>query len=41
MCVSAYVCVCMSVNGRGGVVYKMEIYDTDTLASFSLNTGNN
>lgn len=34
------VCVCMSVNGKGGV-YKMEIYDRDTVASFSLHTGNN
>lgn len=34
-------CVCMSVNGRGEVVYKMEIYDRDTVASFSLHTGNN
>lgn len=39
------VCVCMSVNGKGGWggggVYKMEIYDRDTVASFSLHTGNN
>ena len=40
-------CVCECVNGRererggGGLVYKMEIYDRDTGASFSLHTGNN
>lgn len=29
--------VCVSVNRKGGV-YKMEIYDRDTVASFSLST---
>lgn len=40
VCVSAYVCVCewMGVGGWGGLVYKMEIYDRDTVASFSLST---
>lgn len=32
--------VCASVNGKGGV-YKMEIYDRDTVASFSPHAGNN
>lgn len=34
-CMCVYVCA--SVNGKGGV-YKMEIYDRDTVASFSLST---
>ena len=46
-CVCVCVCVreCVCVNGWGwgvgGLVYKMEIYDRDMVASFSLHTGNN
>ena len=43
VCVCECICVCewMGVGGMGGLVYKMEIYDRDTVASFSLHTGNN
>lgn len=44
MRVCAHVCVWKEGGGgvgEGGVVYKMEIYDRETVASFSLRTGYN